>query len=314
MKYPDAKVWSSDETAAEEFSGFQFIGEFTRGNKALQVTPAQGEFYLSIFQGGLPGAGWNGTSISHQWVEPSDIEARLEGWQRVDRSPGVVGKQPPDGAIVLFDGSDTRHWKNGKTENGYLKAGTQTKQIFQDFRLYFEFLVPLKPEPPISHPHRGNSGVFALAAYEIQIADTFGLDLDPRAWNEIEMLKPVDTWCGSIYGIRAPNVNMCLPPLNWQSMEIEFRAARFEGTTKVSSAVVSVIHNGVKVHDRVSLPEGTGGGPRGPRDEVAKGPIVLQHHGNPNLFRNIWIVPNLSFSKTPSGNCSRRLEARRIGR
>jgi len=302
IKYPDAKVWSSAEAAAKEFPGFGFVGEFVRGKRALQITPAGDKFYVSTFQGGLPGAGWDGTPIAHQWLELSDLAARVEGWQQVDRSTEVVGKKPPAGAIVLFDGSNTKHWNNGKIENGFLKAGTRTKQKFQDFRLYFEYLVPLKPEPPISHPHRGNSGVFALGAYEIQIADTFGLDLDPQAWKETELLKPVDTWCGSIYGIRAPKLNMCLPPLTWQSMETEFKAARFEGKTKVSPAVVSVIHNGVKVHERVSLPEGTGGGPSGPRPEVATGPITLQNHGNPNLFRNIWVVVQDSKSKNPESN------------
>ena len=86
---------------------------------------------------------------------------------------------------------------------------------------------------------------------------------------------------------------MCLPPLQLASMEIDFRAARFDGDDKqkVSPAVITVIQNGVKIIDNLRLPEGTGGGPSGPRAEVAEGPIVLQNHGNPNLFRNIWIVP-----------------------
>jgi len=237
----------------------------------------------------LPGAGWDGTPVAHQWVELSALKETLDGWEAVDRSKNVVGKEPPEGAIVLFDGSDTKQWRNGKIKNGFLKAGVRTKDEYQDFRLYVEYLVPLKPEPPIGHPHRGNSGVFALGAYEIQVADTFGLDLDPQTWKRNELLKPIDTWCGSVYGIRAPDINMCLPPITWQSMEIEFTAARFEGKKKVSPAVISVIQNGVKVHDNVTLPSGTGGGPRGPHDEVAKGPIYLQSHGNPNLFRNIWI-------------------------
>ncbi len=292
-KYPDAKVWSDAAVAAKEFPGFQFIGEFAKGKQALQVTPSEGKFYLSTFQGGLPGAGWDKTPVTHQWVELADLKTRLEGWKRVDRSTDVVGKKPPEGAVVLFDGSDASAWNNAKiTKDGNLKAGTRTQQTFQDFRLYFEFLVPLKPEPPISHPHRGNSGVFALGAYEVQVADTFGLDLDPQAWQDITILKPTDTWCGGVYGIQAPSVNMCLPPLTWQSMEIEFMAARFEGKKKVSSAVISVIHNGVKVHDNLTLTGGTGGGPSGPRAEVPEGPISLQNHGNPNLFRNIWIVPN----------------------
>ena len=291
VKYPDAKVWTDVELAAKEFPGFEFVGEFIKGEEALQITPAEGKFYLSRFQGGLPGAGWDGNDIFHQWVELSDLKKQIEGWQLVNRSEKIVGKQPPKNALVLFDGSNVSAWNNGKmTSDGLLKAGVKTKQTFKDFHLYFEYLVPLKPEPPISHPHRGNSGVFALGAYEVQIADTFGLDLDPKAWQENAMLKPTDTWCGSIYGIRTPSVNMCLPPLAWQSMEIEFKAAQFADGKKVSDAVISVIHNGVKVHDKVALPLGTGGGPSGPRAEVPAGPISFQNHGNPNLFRNVWIV------------------------
>ena len=297
-KYPDTPVWSDAEVAKNEFVGFAFLGEYVKENSAVQVTTSEGKFYLSQYHGGLPGAGWDRGTITHRWIDGADhadIRSLLSGWEKVDRSLDVTGRQPPSDAIILFDGSDTTAWNNGKMERGCLKAGTRTKQVFRDFNLYLEFLIPLKPEPPLGHPHRGNSGVFALGAYEIQIADTFGLDPEPAAWRDIPLLKPVDTWCGSVYGIQAAEVNMCLPPLRWQSMELDFTAARFRGEgddkQKLSPAVITVIHNGVKIIDQLSLPEGTGGGPSGPRAEVAEGPIVLQNHGNPNLFRNIWIVP-----------------------
>jgi hypothetical protein len=257
----------------------------------MQVTPSEGRFYVSIYDGGFPGTGWNGKPIVHEWLDREGIESRVAGWQKVDRSAAVVGKKPPADAIVLFDGSNTEAWQNGKIEDGVLKAGARTKDTFRDFRLYLEFMIPLKPEPPISHPHRGNSGVFAVGAYEVQISDNFGLDPDPRAWQDMDMLKPVNTWCGSIYGIREADWNVCLPPLAWQSMEIDFTAARFENGKKVTPAVISVTQNGVLLHDQVELPSGTGGGPAGPRPEVGEGPIYLQNHGNPNRFRNIWIVP-----------------------
>ncbi|MGB7329390.1 MAG: family 16 glycoside hydrolase [Rubripirellula sp.] len=291
VQYPNADVWTDAKLAAKEFAGFDFIGEYVKDGQAVQVTPSGDKFYLSIYQGGLPGSGWDNSSIVHQWVDLDDMASRLQGWKKIDRSETIVGKKPPEDATVLFDGSNVDAWNNGKIENGVLKAGAATKQKYRDFTLYLEFQIPLKPEPPISHPHRGNSGVFAVGAYEVQISDTFGLDHDPQAWEDIDMLKPVKTWSGSVYGIRSADQNMCLPPLTWQSMEIDFKAARFKDGVKTADAVISVIHNGVKVHDHVSLPEGTGGGPSGPRDEVAEGPIYLQNHGNPNRFRNIWIVP-----------------------
>jgi hypothetical protein len=291
VAYPDASVWTDAEIAATEFPGYEFIGEYIKDGHALQVTPSGGKFYLSTYEGGFPGSGWNGGKVAHEWVEIDILPSRLQAWSKIDRSAKVVDKRPPEDAIVLFDGSDASAWKNGNTKNGLLQAGAATRRSFRDFTLYLEFMVPLKPDPPISHPHRGNSGVFAVGAYEVQISDTFGLDPDPEAWDEVAMLKPVDTWCGAIYGIRAADFNMCLPPLTWQSMEIEFKAARFNEGTKIDPAVMSVVVNGIKVHDNVSLPEGTGGGPSGPRPEVAEGPIYLQSHSNPNQFRNIWIIP-----------------------
>ena len=292
--YPNAQVWTDANRASEEFPGFKWIGEYVRDDQALQVTTAEGKFYLSTYHGGLPGAGWDLSPIEHEWVDLKDMDKRLAAWHKIDRSAKVTGRQPPPGATILFDGSNADQWHQGKLAGASLKAGTRTKQRFQDFELYLEFLVPLKPEPPLGHPHRGNSGVFALGAYEIQIADTFGLDLNPNAWTESTLLKPFDTWCGSVYGIRPPEINMCLPPLAWQSLTINFKAARFRetdnGLQKISPAVVSVIHNGVEVHHQIELPSGTGGGREGLRPEVPNGPIVLQDHSNPNLFRNVWIV------------------------
>ena len=82
---------------------------------------------------------------------------------------------------------------------------------------------------------------------------------------------------------------MCLPPLTWQTYDIEFTAARFgKDGAKTSDAVITVLHNGVKIHDAVKLPKGTGIG--GTRPEGAEGPIIFQGHGNPVAFRNIWIL------------------------
>ncbi len=290
-KYPNTPVWTDAKQAAREFPGFELMGEYVRDTQAMQVVPSMGKFYLSTYQGGLPGAGWNGQRVAHEWLDGAATADRLKGWSKTDRSKNIVGDQPPEDAIVLFDGSGTDAWRHAKMDGVLLEAGAKTKREFQNFTLHLEYLIPLKPELPLSHPHRGNSGVFAVGAYEVQVSDSFGLDPDPAAWQDMAMLKPVTTWCGGIYGIRAPRVNMCLPPLVWQSLKIDFVAARFKAGIKVSPAVMTVTQNGVVVHDKVTLSGGTGGGPAGPRAEVAKGPIYLQDHGDPNRYRNVWIVP-----------------------
>lgn len=293
---PDNKAetptWTDPAVAAQESPAFAFLGEYARGDIAIQVVPCDGRFYMSVYQGGFPGAGWDGGAIEHEWVEADKIKARLSDVTKVDRSANLDFTKPPEDAIVLFDGSDMKQWANGKMKDGLLLAGAKTRQSdFQDFRLHFETLIPFKPELPLAHPGRGNSGVFALGAYEVQVCDTFGVDFAPDRWEADNVQKKPNTWCGSIYGIHAASVNMCLPPLAWQTFDIEFTAARFDGKKKVTDARMTVHQNGVRIHDNVAVPSGTGGGPRGPRPEVPSGPIYVQSHGNPNLYRNIWVVP-----------------------
>lgn len=290
LKKVEVPTWTDAVKAAKEFPGFKFLGEYTQRDTAIQVVPAEGRFYVSTYQGGFPGGKWDGGRIKHEWVEEDEIADRLLGCEKVDRSTNLDFTAPPADAIRLFEGTTMEHWRYGKMIEGVLQAGAVTKQTFRDFKLHFECKTPFKPSLPLSHPGRGNSGVFALGTYEIQVMDTFGLDLDKAAWNETKIIKKPDTWCGSIYGIRPPTVNVCLPPLAWQTFDVEFTAAQFEGETKVRDAVMTIHQNGVLVQDKVKLPSGTGGGPKGPRPEVAQGPILVQKHGNPVMYRNIWII------------------------
>ncbi|QDT08214.1 3-keto-disaccharide hydrolase [Planctomycetes bacterium K23_9] len=285
-------TWTNTKSAADQFPGFAFLGEYVRDNLAIQVVPAEGKYYLSIYKGGLPGDGWDRSKIGHEWIGADAIENRLAGFVKVDRSSELDFTSPPKDALVLFDGTTMEHWKFGKMTDGILQAGAATKRTFKDFKLHFECMTPLKPSLPLSHPGRGNSGVFALGAYEVQVMDTFGLDPSTDAWNETDtkIIKKPATWCGSIYGIRPPSINVCLPPLVWQTFDVEFTTARFDGGKKISDAVMTIHQNGVLVQDQVKLPEGTGGGPQGPRPEVPEGPIYVQKHGNPVQYRNIWIV------------------------
>jgi len=284
-------TWTDAEAAAQENPSFQFLGEYTHDDTAIQVVPAEERFYLSIYQGGLPGAGWNGGQIQHEWIDADAIADRLVGFTKYDRAASLEFTKPPSDAIVLFDGTKNKHWEFATVTDGILQAGAATRENFTDFKLHFECMTPYKPSLPLSDPRRGNSGVFAVGAYEVQIIDTFALDLIPEAWKETKIIKKADTWCGSIYGIAPPLINVCSPPLAWQTFDVEFTAARFDAQsqTKTCDAEMTVHHNGVLVQDHVKLPSGTGGGLGGPRAEVGTGPIYFQKHGNPVQFRNIWI-------------------------
>jgi hypothetical protein len=103
-------------------------------------------------------------------------------------------------------------------------------------------------------------------------------------------LKGVDNECGGIYQESAPKVNMCLPPLVWQTYDIEFQAVKFDGDgKKTSPSMVTVVHNGVTIHDQLKLKATTPGG-KFNKETPEPGPLFLQDHSDPVVFRNIWIV------------------------
>ena len=152
-----------------------------------------------------------------------------------------------------------------------------TKQKFDgSFKLHIEFRVPYMPDA--KGQGRGNSGVYVQGRYEVQVLDSYGLES-----------KNND--CGAIYEVAAPRVNACKAPTIWQSYDIEFQSPKFENGKKTEPTRMTVHHNGVKIHDNVKIPvdntrAGAGGDPSKP------GPIMLQDHGNPVQFRNIWLVPS----------------------
>lgn len=175
---------------------------------------------------------------------------------------------------MLFDGSGTDEWKEGKiVEEKLLGVAARTKREFQDFHLHLEFRTPFMPKS--RGQSRGNSGMYILDQYECQVLDSFGLE-------------GLDNECGGIYKVSRPDVNMCLPPLTWQTYDVDFKAARFDKDgKKVSPAVATIKHNGVVIHGDRALPKATPGGGR--NDEKAGG-LFLQNHGDPVVYRNIWIV------------------------
>jgi hypothetical protein len=143
----------------------------------------------------------------------------------------------------------------------------------------------LKPGANPSSQQRGNSGIYIFNNYEIQILDSFALDLNEQN-NAVKTESNADRWCGSIYKKTAPDLNMCYPPLRWQTYDIDFTAPEFEGDRKVKNARITVHHNGVLIQDDIELETGTGTGAR--RRQAARGPVFFQNHNNPVLFRNVW--------------------------
>ena len=219
----------------------------------------------------------NGHRAARVWVTLVVLSGALPG---LAGEPGADLSKPPDGAIVLFDGTDTSRWARGKTtDDGFLMAGAITKDKFRDCVLHLEFnMLPGPQGKRVS----GNSGVYIQRRYEIQIINSHGR-------------KPSKGGCGAIYQTKAPDENVARKLGQWQSYHITFREPRWEGKKKIANARISLVFNGVKVHDDVEVPRKTGHGrPEGPEP----GPLYLQHHGNKVVFRNIWLLP-LKPSPTP---------------
>ena len=205
-----------------------------------------------------------------------------------EQQPGV--SPVSGGEVLLFDGTDFSHWTDSKgkpvrwkiidsvMEVAPKKGSIITKQNFQDFKLHLEFNVPEKP-PGTKHQDRGNSGVYIQRRYEVQILDSYGL-------------KPGKNDCGALYKTKPPDRNACKKPGQWQSYDITFHAPRFKKQgnefKKIKNARITVLHNGVTIHDDVEIPNKTGAGqPEGPNP----GPILLQDRSSKVRFRNIRIVP-----------------------
>jgi hypothetical protein len=198
--------------------------------------------------------------------------------------------KPPRGAIVLFDGKELSKWvsRDGKsparweiTPDGAMqvKPGTgdiMTRDEFGSFQLHIEFNIP--PMPQASGQGRGNSGVYLHGLYEIQVLDSYQNETYAKGG------------CAAIYGIKDPDKNMAKPPGQWQTYDITFIAPKFDDAGNViANPRVTVRWNGVLVHDNVEIPHITAGGIG---DRMRKtGPILLQDHGNPVKYRNIWIRP-----------------------
>jgi hypothetical protein len=198
-------------------------------------------------------------------------------------TPGEAGG-PPSDAIVLIDGKDMSKWTGPadkwKVQDGVVIAGggdIQTKQSFGDCQLHVEWATPAKVEG--SGQGRGNSGVFLMGLYEIQVLDSF------------ENETYFDGQAGSVYKQHPPLVNASRKPGEWQTYDILFEAPRFDAQGKLTRpAYVTVLHNGIVVQNHFALTGQTSWDQKPAyKAHAAKLPLGLQFHGNPVRFRNLWV-------------------------
>lgn len=271
-----------DEASADP--DFAVQGEYSGENLALQVVAlGDGKFRTVLYRGGLPGDGWDKTEPVVSEEDRDSVQETLQDLklEKVRRESPTLGKEPPEGAVVLFDGTRETfedHWQDGArmTDDGLLEQGATSKDTFRDFTFHLEFL--LSYMPAARGQGRGNSGVYYQGRYETQILDSFGLE---GKNNE----------AGGIYEISDPDLNMCFPPLTWQTYDVDFTAARFDADgKKTADARMTVRLNGVVVQNDVPVPRTTRAAPMG-NESAEPGPIYIQNHGNPIRFRNIWALP-----------------------
>ncbi len=276
-----ADVYDTPE-AAKADADFLLQGEYASQEFGLQVVAlGDGQFMAVKYPRGLPGAGWSGQG--KQVVEEEDVDgikaliAALKV-ERVERHSPTLDAKPPEEAVVLFDGTQAsidKHWKPGaKLVDGLLQQGCMSTDTFQDCTVHIEFRIPFMPKA--RGQGRGNSGIYYQGRFETQMLDSFGLEG-----------KNNET--GGIYTIRDPDLNMCLPPLAWQTYDAEFTAAHYDGDKKTANARLTVRLNGVVVQPDTELPNITTAAPL--QESPEPGPIYLQDHGNPIRYRNIWVVP-----------------------
>lgn len=284
----------------------EYVGDVTlKGDKqkagAQVVAKGFGEFDVKLLIGGLPGEGWDGKSTTKMTAKRGgDFIVTVSGanatgtiangkltfkdntgaegtLSRVERKSPTLGEKPPAGAVVLFGkAGDEKLWDGGKlvelSDGKFLGVGEKSKQKFGAFKAHVEFRLPWMPNS--TGQGRGNSGVYLQDRYEVQVLDSFGLNGEN---NE----------CGGIYTQHKPLVNMCYPPLAWQTYDIDFTPAQFEGDKKVKNGRVTILHNGVTIHDNVEFPKECPGGQKETKDP---GPFQFQNHGDPVVYNNVWVV------------------------
>ena len=223
--------------------------------------------------------------VSSQWPQHSMDRPRPPVVQPAPQA----GQAPPSDAIVLFDGKDLAQWQaeDGSAakwvvRDGFVevKPGTGmlvSRRGFGDAQLHIEWATPTPPKG--EGQERGNSGIFLMGIYELQVLDSYQND------------TYADGQAGAIYGQSPPLVNATRPPGQWQTYDVVFRRPHFKADSSVERpARMTVFLNGVLIQDNFELSGPTAHQRRPPYSAHAdKLPLKLQDHGNPVRYRNIWI-------------------------
>ncbi len=244
----------------------------------VEVQPKHGklEFDVDGFTGSTDGTTFTG--------KRGELTYSMK--KKVISSP-TLGIKPPEGAVVLYDGTNLDAWTGTEgwkiLDDGTLLVTPDgdylvSKETYTDLQLHVEFRLPLMPMS--RGQGRGNSGVFLQDEYEVQVLDSFGLE---GVYDE----------CGALYKLSAPRVNACRPPLQWQTYDIYYRAARYDAAGNLQEyGRMTVYQNGVIIHSNQELTWRTGW------KEVDRlmpppsepGHVKLQAHHNFVQYRNVWLV------------------------
>jgi hypothetical protein len=302
-----------------------FLGDWQGEGLVAQVIPRGGGHYeikflpafdvkckpLAAIAGQATGGvlrfeqdGWSGQATGERMSgsRPGNGQGAAFELKPVVRPSPTVGAQPPQGAVILFDGSGYGQWEAQAGTGAPAEIAWElcedfmrvapvdkekrsghsliTKRAFRDFRMHFEFRLALMPDK--TGQARSNGGlVFGDANwYEIQVLDSYGLE-------------GLDNECGGIYKVGSPAVNMCRPPLMWQTYDIEYQAPRYDADGKRTQAGrISVQHNGVPIHQDAELPDSPAAEKRRQTNpqSIPTGRIILHYHRDPVEYRNIWLV------------------------
>jgi len=324
----DSPTFTNEKDAGTDFQvQGEYIGKV--GGKigiGIQVIAlGEGAFQGVLYTGGLPGAGWDEGQVFHIQGKTDGRKTRFEGihgerlnfpnanfsgsiregsftgkalmfrgqsehvdfrLRKVQRKSPSLGAKPPKDAMVLFDGSNTDAWNDGKiVEQRLLKVGTTSKRKFGSVFIHIEFRCPFMPFA--RGMQRGNSGIYVKNEWEVQIIDSFAWHHENRKFERLSKFGR----CGGIHEMVAPRINMSFPPLSWQTYDIDFVMAKYDDLgKKLSPAFMTVKHNGVSIHDKYVVPSVPPGRPGAQTRERARGAMLLQDHGNPVRFRNIWVI------------------------